>query len=305
MNEFQRLRAIEFFAGVGGFATAAERVWHGMQLEIMPVDIDQDAKQVYELNHPPAHRFLTREIQSLSSETLRAFDADFWWLSPPCQPYSRRGQQRDIADPRAASLLHLIKQIECLRPRAIALENVVGFADSQAHELLPTVLQRCGYFVQQRLLCPTEMNWPNRRPRFYLIASLEPLREWAPLPSYTCSVAELIEGAAVEPGQCEVDESVMEKFSTGMDRVDPSLPDCRTACFGSSYGKSILHAGSYCRIGTGYRRFSPQEVSRLLGFPRTMWLPETMGYRRLWKLLGNSLSIPAVEYVLKQFDFCN
>ncbi len=76
-----------------------------------------------------------------------------------------------------------------------------------------------------------------------------------------------------------------------MDRVDLSRPDCLTACFGSSYGKAIVHAGSYCKHGASYRRFSPREVARLLGFSPSMLLPETVSYRRLWKLLGNSLSI--------------
>ncbi len=157
-SNHQRLRAIEFFAGVGGFATAAERVWPDVQLEITPIDIDQDAKLIYELNHP--HCVLTREIQSLSTETLQAMSADLWWLSPPCQPYSRRGHQRGMSDPRSASLLHLINQVDRLCPQAIAFENVAGFADSQAHQLLLSALQRTGYYVRQRMLCPSEMNWP-------------------------------------------------------------------------------------------------------------------------------------------------
>lgn len=106
----RRLRAIEFFAGIGGFACAAGRVSSQAQLDVTAIDIDQSARSVYELNH--AHEYVTAEIESLTTATLAEFAAELWWLSPPCQPYSRRGNQRDIDDPRAASLLHLIKQIE-------------------------------------------------------------------------------------------------------------------------------------------------------------------------------------------------
>ncbi len=291
------MRSIEFFAGIGGFAWAAKRAWPNQRLENLAIDIDRDARMVYELNH--AHPVLTREIESLSIEVLAEAGHDLWWMSPPCQPYSRRGQQRDTQDPRAASLLFLIKQVERALPAAIALENVEGFAHSHALELLLGVLQSCGYFVQYRLLCPTDMGWPNRRPRFYLLAGRQPLIAWTPLPYYRETVAEIIHGVHLNIDACAVDADVIEKFSVGLDRVDPNHPDAVTACFGSSYGKSILHAGSYCLAESSYRRFSPAEVAALLGFPKELQLPEAFTYRRLWKLLGNSLSIPAVEYVLK------
>lgn len=292
------MRAIEFYAGVGGFATAAARVWGDRSLDIVPIDIDQTARRVYELNH--AHKVWTREIESLSARELQSIEADLWWLSPPCQPYSRRGHQRDLDDPRAASLVHLISMIEEVKPSWIALENVVGFARSRACGMLRDALSRAGYSVLHREMCPTELGWPNRRPRFYLIASIQPVETWQPPATYHWSVAELIEGAQVDPIQCMVDAESLSRFESGMNRVDPAIPHNVTACFGSSYGKSLLHAGSYCAQQGTYRRFSPSEVARLLGFPIAFKLPEDLRYRRLWKLLGNSLSIPAVEYVLSQ-----
>ena len=300
MVKWKQRRAIEFFAGIGGFACAAEQVWAGEPLQIVPIEIDRDARRVYEHNHP--HKVMTREIESIDTGTLENLSADLWWLSPPCQPYSRRGNQRDTADPRAASLLHLIQQLELVRPRAIALENVAGFAESRACSLLQEALHRSGYQVKHRMLCPTEMGWPNRRPRFYLLASLDAVRDWEPLPRYTCTAAQLTRDVSFDARQCQVDESTIERFATGMDRVDLSKADCITACFGSSYGKSLLHAGSYCMEADRMRRFAPSEVARLLGFPSSFLLPDDLSYRRLWKLLGNSLSIPAVEYVLRHLE---
>lgn len=296
----QPRRVIEFFAGIGGFACAAQRVW-GEDLDILAIDIDQTAQQIYQLNH--SQRVLTREIQSLATHALAEIDAELWWLSPPCQPYSRRGHQRDTQDPRAQSLLHIIDQLDQVRPRSLALENVEGFAESRALELLMAALMRSGYHVQHRVLCPTEMGWPNRRRRFYLVASLIPLRAWRPLPCFHITVDDLIRGVAIDRSQCAVDDVLIERFSAGMDRVDHLQPECVTACFGSSYGKSLLHAGSYCMENGSLRRFAPAEVLRLLGFPSSFMLPPDLSYRRLWKLLGNSLAIPAVEYILAHLQF--
>ncbi|MDY7093845.1 MAG: DNA cytosine methyltransferase, partial [Acidobacteriota bacterium] len=46
------------------------------------------------------------------------------------------------------------------------------------------------------------------------------------------------------------------------------------------------------------RRFSPQEVLRLLGFGPDFHLPPQLSSANGWRLAGNSLSVPAVRHVL-------
>jgi site-specific DNA-cytosine methylase len=283
--------AIEFFAGIGGFAWA----WSECP-RVTAIDIDQQAREVYQRHWP--HRYLVREIGALDGGALAGLGGNMWWLSPPCQPYSRRGRQRDIDDPRSAALLHLIALLPQLRPRAIALENVVGFAQSRARAMLEQTLAAQGYRMQAREICPTELGWPNRRPRFYLLACLDDLRPWQALPRCEVPLADLLRSADVDRRACQVSPDAVRLYGSAMDRVDLSAPRAVTACFGSSYGKSLLHAGSYIVAEDGWRRFSPAEVARLLGFPPAFSLPEGYSYRRAWKLLGNSLSIPVVRYVL-------
>ena len=70
---------------------------------------------------------------------LAGFEADFWWMSPPCQPYTLRGLRRDLQDPRAGSLIRILDVLEetpaAALPGGLALENVSGFADSEARRL--------------------------------------------------------------------------------------------------------------------------------------------------------------------------
>lgn len=286
-------RAIEFFAGIGGFACA----WPECDIALA-IDINADARRTYELNWPHAYR--TCEIESLEAAWLTALNANLWWMSPPCQPYSRRGHRRDVEDPRAASLLHLLSLLPIVRPHAVALENVVGFADSRAHSMLENQLKASGYHVMTRELCPTQFGWPNRRPRFYLLASQTPLAPWRPVPRTDNALPELLAqvDSDVDHDACSVDQSDIERFGMAMDRVSKSDASAVTACFGSSYGKSHLQAGSYLVQERKWRRFAPAEVACLLGFPKWFKLPPELSYRRCWKLLGNSLSIPAVRYVL-------
>jgi site-specific DNA-cytosine methylase len=71
------------------------------------------------------------------------------------------------------------------------------------------------------------------------------------------------------------------------------------ACFASSYGKMIVRGGSYLWQDGGYRRFSPREVANVLGFSADFILPGELSDRRLWHLLGNSLSLPAVRHLMQ------
>src|SRR5688500_15108312 len=156
------IRILELFCGIGGVAAAID----GRAEVAAAVDISRRALEVYAHNFP--HPTVAREIETLPADLLRAWGADLWWLSPPCQPYTRRGAQRDVDDPRARSLLTLIERMADLRPRGVALENVPAFASSRACHRLREMLDGCGYEVREQVLCPTQIGVPMRRERFYL-----------------------------------------------------------------------------------------------------------------------------------------
>ena len=47
------------------------------------------------------------------------------------------------------------------------------------------------------------------------------------------------------------------------------------------------------------RYFAPREVARLHGFPDAMAFPPSVGKKKQYELLGNSLSVPVVTSLLK------
>lgn len=290
-----RPRAVEFFAGIGGFATACP----GYQV-VAAYDVNQLAARVYQANHPA--EYLVREIESLPLEELAGWNANLWWMSPPCQPYTHRGKIRDTQDARSRSLMKLIDALaECL-PAQLAVENVCGFANSQAHARLVAQLEHCGYHWQQRELCPTQLGWPNRRPRFYLLARRStPFGGWHPLPSQTVDLRDLIDVEISRDPALHVNAAFIQRYEQAIDRID-GHSQRPTACFASSYGQSPLNSGSYLATEDGYRRLHPREVANLLGYPTNFVLPNELTYRQLWKLLRNSLSLPAVRYIMQHLD---
>jgi site-specific DNA-cytosine methylase len=283
------------FAGMGGMASA----WPEAQV-MAAVDINQRAQVTYERNHRGP--FWVREIESLTDDELAGLSADLWWMSPPCQPYTRRGKQRDLLDLRAKPLLRMISAINVCRPNFIALENVIGFAASQSYARLREMLDGCGYHTQCIEACPSHMGWPNRRPRFYLLASRLPLAPWKSLPMCHATLpALLVPLTESERSGLQFASGIADKYAAALDCVDAEDGQAVSACFASSYGKAYLKSGSYVRDAGGLRRFAPREVARLLGFPDSFQL-DHLSQRGAWKLLGNSLSLPVVRYVLSHVE---
>lgn len=284
-------RVLELHCGIGGCAAAlADRA-----TVTAAIDINTVALGVYRHNFP--HRTAARAIESLRADDPLLHGADLWWTSPPCQPYTRRGKGRDLDDPRSRSFLHLLELIERLRPTAVALENVPEMRGSQAHARLREVLDRAGYAVAERVLCPTELGVPNRRRRFYLVASRDDLRDWGDsVPASSLPLAMFLD--ADDPPELHVAPALFARYEHAIDVVDADDPHAVAATFTSAYGRSPVRAGSYLRRGGIVRYFSPNEILRFLGFPMGYRLPLDLPRANAWRLLGNSLSVPAVREAL-------
>ena len=298
------VRALELFCGIGGFAAAAA----GTNIRVAgAVDQSPTALDVYRLNFP-GHDVWQLNLENVTSEELKIFGADFWWLSPPCQPYTVRGAGRDIEDPRALSfrrILDVMARIpETNLPRHLALENVEGFSRSAMRRRLIDLLVSRGFQFKECILCPTELGVPMRRPRYYLMASrvrLSPLVVIVDMPVRSLSV--YLDGGEENtiPDELHVGGDVLAKFGKGFRILDPKDPQAYTTCFTSGYGRSHMYAGSYLRCRSGVRRFAPEEIARLLHFPEGFHFPERMTLRKKWHLVGNSLSVAAVRKVLETF----
>jgi site-specific DNA-cytosine methylase len=237
-------------------------------------------------------------LESVPHERWRKWEADLWWLSPPCQPFTRRGLRRDLADHRTQGLMSVMRCVAEFQPRYVALENVPGFQQSQAHARWIETLEHGGYEVRQQILCPTSLGVPNRRPRFYLVAAREGKLD-APHESrrhLRTLMADCLEADVAD--DLWIEKDLVERYRAALDIVDMQDPEAETSCFTSAYGRSPVRSGSYLRTPRGIRRFSPREILRLLGFPDTYRLPDHLSRRRAWSLVGNSLSLVAVRHVL-------
>ncbi len=293
------MQILELFCGIGAVSLVARDV-HEITCSI---DINQTASTVYRANFSSPHR--VQEIESLTDDSLQKFGADLWWMSPPCQPFTRRGLRRDLHDPRTGALVRLTDAIRTVRPDHIAVENVVGFLESQTYAFLSEALADCDYSIATAEICSSDFGLPNLRPRCFVAASRTGTPELnRPQLRTEEKVAGFLDRAygmndreqAERWGDLSVDAQEIEAYREAINVVTPD--DTTTRCFTSAYGKSLIRSGSYLKLDTGYRRFSPSEVARLLGFPDEFKFPESLNTRQLWKLLGNTVSIPCARHVV-------
>jgi site-specific DNA-cytosine methylase len=284
------VRVVELYCGIGGLATALP----GGAEVVAALDINRNALEVYRHNFP--HPSASRTLDAISAEEAKSWLADLWWLSPPCQPFTRRGIRRDDEDPRSRSLLRLIDLLDHTAPRYLALENVPGFRGSRTHARLCAALERNGFEVREEELCPTAFGVPNRRSRFYLVAGRGPLRTPEPPVAAGRPLSSYLDPTPA--AELRVDPGLVRRYRGALDIVRADDPEAVTACFTSAYGRSPVRSGSYLDTEAGLRRFSPDEILRLLGFPASYALPPGLPLVSGWRLVGNSLSIAPVRWLL-------
>lgn len=159
------MRAVELFAGIGGFRVAADRA--GFKT-VWANDLSSQACAVYR------DRF--------GSETIREGDfCDFNHEIPshdlltggfPCQPFSSAGKKEGIRDARGTLFEHIIGVLKAHRPKYFVLENVKRLLTMEQGNHFATILGALAdldYFVEWRLLNASHFGLPQNRERVFII----------------------------------------------------------------------------------------------------------------------------------------
>ncbi|XP_077364447.1 tRNA (cytosine(38)-C(5))-methyltransferase isoform X6 [Festucalex cinctus] len=168
----EALRVLELYSGIGGMHYALKQSGISAQV-VAAIDINTTANQVYRHNFPDTPLW-NRTIEGISLDEFNTLHFDMILMSPPCQPFTRQGLQRGIADPRTKSFLYILNLLPRLSqlPRFILLENVKGFETSSARQCLVEMLTECGYTFQEVMASPTTVGIPNSRLRYFLMAKI-------------------------------------------------------------------------------------------------------------------------------------
>ncbi|CAI8592528.1 unnamed protein product [Vicia faba] len=166
-------RVLEFYNGIGGIRYSLMKAQVEAQV-IEAFEINNIANDVYQHNF--SHRPYQGNIQSLTAADLDKYGAHASLLSPPCQPYTRQGLQKDTGDARAFSFLQILELIPFLLwpPSMLFVENVFGFETSDTHAKLIEIMEKTNFITQEFILSPLQFGVPYSRPCYFCLAKRKP-----------------------------------------------------------------------------------------------------------------------------------
>lgn len=171
------LKAIDFFCGAGGMTRGMKMA--GVKV-IAGIDIDEDCKETYEINHPEA-KFFLEDVTKLPRTFLekkcgikRNDDSLIFIGCSPCQYWSvLNTNKRSSADTRGL-LQDFWRFVSYYNPGYVVIENVPGIKRKEAESGLDNFCQKLekrGYVIAANILNAKNYGVPQSRKRFVLIAS--------------------------------------------------------------------------------------------------------------------------------------
>ncbi|KAF6200579.1 hypothetical protein GE061_005022 [Apolygus lucorum] len=175
MPDLGPLKILELFSGIGGMHTAL-RISEVPGEVCAAIDINSVANEVYSHNYPNI-KVLRKNIQKISPNMINKMGVNTILMSPPCQPFTRVGNKKDLDDKRCVPLAHILSILkELVHLRYVLVENVTGFETSEAGESLRVAVAAAGFDFREIMISPLQLGIPNSRERYYMIAVKKPLQ---------------------------------------------------------------------------------------------------------------------------------
>ena len=170
------LRAVELFAGIGGFRLASD---HAGMVTLWANDLSEKACTVYRSQFGQ-HEISCGDFGTLSDAVP---EHDVLTAGFPCQPFSCAGKKQGIRDSRGTLFHHIIATLKSHRPRYFVLENVkplLGMGNGRHFATILGCLAELDYFVEWRLLNACHFGLPQNRERVFIVGELTTHPDYRP-----------------------------------------------------------------------------------------------------------------------------
>jgi DNA (cytosine-5)-methyltransferase 1 len=163
------MRAVELFAGIGGFRIACDEL--GIKT-VWANDLDPKASKVYR------DKFgLGEHIEGDVEDYIDEIPShDLLTGGFPCQPFSSAGKKLGIKDARGTLFEKIVYVINKNKPKYFVLENVKRLLSMDKGAHFATILEALsslGYLVEWRLLNAINFGLPQNRERIVIIGHLD------------------------------------------------------------------------------------------------------------------------------------
>ena len=172
LQEGDRLKFLDLFAGIGGFRLGMEATGHEC---VGYVEIDKFARKSYEAIHNTEGEWTAHDITSVTDDTIRGIGSiDIICGGFPCQAFSVAGKRKGFNDTRGTLFFEIMRFASILRPRYLFLENVTGLLNHEGGDTFETIirtLDEVGYDAEWDCINSKEYV-PQNRERVFIIGHL-------------------------------------------------------------------------------------------------------------------------------------
>lgn len=338
------VRVVDLFCGCGGLTLGVAEACRALGynfVSILAADMAPAALELYRKNFNPTvalsdpiEQYIDSELGEPLSENEKRFREltgaiDILIGGPPCQGNSDLNNHTRRSDPRNLLYLRMIRCVEITRPRFLIIENVPGVQHDTHNvvDIAKAELKKLGYHVDSGVINMSDIGVPQKRKRFFLIASREKnvsiLRATKLHETEERTVQWAIEDLLVTQNDTVFDTPA-NSSATNRKRIDylfdndlydlpnSERPDCHrlkkhsyTSVYGRMYWDlpSPTITGGFGSNGQGRfvhpkcrRTLTPHEAARIQFFPDYFNF-EGVKRRELQQIIGNAVPSKA-SYVL-------
>jgi len=303
---------IDLCAGTGAFSY----VFNKYNIKcIFANDNDINSKKIYDINHK--NKLICKDIEKINIENIGKHEilcAGF-----PCQPFSIAGKQLGFDDKRSNVFWNILKIIKFYKPKIIILENVKNLQSHNKGDTFKIIykkIKKLNYNIKYKILNTSKITKiPHNRERIFIIGFLDiemykkfdlnfPKKKNKKIKKF---LEHNIDDKYYYTKKYKIYDNIKKKITKHINyntiyqyrryyirenknNVCPTL----TANMGTG-GHNI----PLLLDDKGIRKLTPRECFNLQGFPKSYNLPN-ISDNKLYKLVGNAISIPVIKLIIKK-----
>jgi site-specific DNA-cytosine methylase len=192
-----QMRVVDLFCGAGGFSYGMQAAGHHV---VAAIDYEGRPLAVHAANVPAIRyrwglrrlRYAVARDASWKGGHRRADLTDVLSMAPdiaelnpdvivggpPCQPWSKAGEEFGDADPRAKLTEAYGIIVATAKPRYFVLENVPEIQGSVAYRRMKHMVRRVGYALTEMVVNASEYGTAQSRDRFLCVGAVDEADGW-------------------------------------------------------------------------------------------------------------------------------
>lgn len=216
------MRFIDLFSGLGGFHLALNSLGHQC---VFASEINVLLSNLYTDNFGIAPAGDITKIDPIEIPEHEILCAGF-----PCQPFSKAGLQKGIADYRGQLIDYIVEILRVHKTPFFILENVRNLErhnDGQTWEYIRESLEILGYSIDKRIISPHQIGIPQHRERIFVVGALNGLNHfrWFDIEqNNSCSVYDVIENTVDYSNEFNIEIEKLKVLNVWQNFLD-SLPE--------------------------------------------------------------------------------